>query len=106
MDRGHMAPKADFDYNATAALNTFLLSNVAPQYHIFNIGNVFYNLFTRALPKEARVIKWAFFLFLFLFFIFFVMVMELRKNAKNKERMRSIWSYQQIRENKRHTGLK
>ncbi|KAK3730496.1 hypothetical protein QZH41_015702, partial [Actinostola sp. cb2023] len=39
MDRGHMAPKADFDYNATAALNTFLLSNVAPQYHIFNIGD-------------------------------------------------------------------
>lgn len=38
MDRGHLVPNADFDYNATAALNTFILSNIAPQYHIFNAG--------------------------------------------------------------------
>ncbi|KAJ7386453.1 hypothetical protein OS493_008582 [Desmophyllum pertusum] len=40
-DRGHMAPKADFDtydQNDETVMNSFLLSNVAPQYHGFNAG--------------------------------------------------------------------
>ncbi|XP_048584755.1 venom phosphodiesterase isoform X2 [Nematostella vectensis] len=37
-DRGHMVPNADHDYDEyRPTMNTFLLSNIAPQYHKFNI---------------------------------------------------------------------
>ncbi|XP_015752630.1 PREDICTED: ectonucleotide pyrophosphatase/phosphodiesterase family member 3-like [Acropora digitifera] len=40
-DRGHMAPNADFDtfdVNDESVMNSFLLSNIAPQLHGFNAG--------------------------------------------------------------------
>lgn len=40
-DRGHMGPNADFDtfdVNDETVMNTFLLSNIAPQHHWFNAG--------------------------------------------------------------------
>ena len=40
-DRGHMAPNGDFDSsdeNDEAWMDTYLLSNIAPQYHGFNAG--------------------------------------------------------------------
>ena len=39
-DRGHLAPNADFDFNEEAALNSFLFSNMAPQFHEFNAGEL------------------------------------------------------------------
>lgn len=41
VDRGHMAPNGDFDSsneNDEAWMDTYLLSNIAPQYHGFNAG--------------------------------------------------------------------
>ena len=41
VDRGHMAPNGDFDSsneNDEAWMDTYLLSNIAPQYHGFNVG--------------------------------------------------------------------
>lgn len=40
-DRGHMGPRADFDTydeNDESVMNSFLLSNIAPQLHGFNAG--------------------------------------------------------------------
>ncbi|KAM7444663.1 hypothetical protein ABFA07_006760 [Porites harrisoni] len=40
-DRGHMAPNGDFDtfdVNDETVMNSFLLSNIAPQHHWFNAG--------------------------------------------------------------------
>ena len=40
-DRGHMGPKADFDsydVNDETVMNSYLLSNIAPQYRGFNGG--------------------------------------------------------------------
>ncbi|XP_028512948.1 ectonucleotide pyrophosphatase/phosphodiesterase family member 3 isoform X1 [Exaiptasia diaphana] len=57
MDRGHMVPNADFDYNETAALNTFILSNVAPQYHIFNTGDwAFLETYVRSLAIKFNIV--------------------------------------------------
>lgn len=43
-DRGHMAPNGDFDtfdVNDETVMNSFLLSNIAPQHHWFNAGKSF-----------------------------------------------------------------
>ena len=37
-DRGHMAPAADFRWSAEAMDDTFYLSNMCPQTHVFNAG--------------------------------------------------------------------
>lgn len=37
-DKGHMAPNADFLWSAEAQRESFLLSNMAPQLHVFNAG--------------------------------------------------------------------
>jgi endonuclease G len=37
-DRGHIAPSADFSWDATAMAETFYLSNMCPQGHEFNAG--------------------------------------------------------------------
>lgn len=50
-DRGHMAPDADFKFSIIARINTYILSNICPQYPRFNRG-----LWARF---EERVRKWA-----------------------------------------------
>ena len=55
-DRGHMAPNADFDtfdVNDESVMNSFLLSNIAPQLHGFNAGkNVLHVFFERLFFRD------------------------------------------------------
>ncbi|MCX7597939.1 MAG: DNA/RNA non-specific endonuclease [Armatimonadetes bacterium] len=50
-DRGHMAPDADFRHSTIARVNTYILSNICPQYPPFNRG-----LWAQF---ERRVREWA-----------------------------------------------
>lgn len=50
-DRGHMAPDADFKFSTIARVNTYILSNICPQYPPFNRG-IWAQL-------EERVREWA-----------------------------------------------
>ncbi|XP_065915476.1 venom phosphodiesterase 2-like [Dysidea avara] len=50
-DRGHLAPSGDFNYDRFAQLSTFVLTNMAPQYHPFNAG--------LWLVAENKVREWA-----------------------------------------------
>lgn len=36
LDRGHMAPNGDMSWDSTAMINSFILSNMTPQYPMFN----------------------------------------------------------------------
>ena len=60
--------KGDFNYNRVAQLSTFVLTNIAPQYHALNAGklcqdhdNFFYGPFYTGawLVAENKVREWA-----------------------------------------------
>lgn len=57
-DRGHMAPNGDFDtfdVNDETVMNSFLLSNIAPQHHWFNAGKSFRKTLINVGVSDSKV---------------------------------------------------